>query len=179
MPTEPEPGWAGRAGFPHWRHSTLLQPLQAHGAGKVHGDTSRPAAFPREFINPSRHLGWTGDFPVQGLVLLILHCFFCLNYPLQEPKTGGFPLGPCGLAEFLDDPRGFVSVPVLGSGSANRAHSRSEPRNRGSFRGQALHYPTLTWHNPAASTQAPPSKEFSWLFPAVGCGCWVHPAQPR
>lgn len=56
-------------------HSTLPQPLQAHGAGKIQGDTSRPAAFPREFINPSRHLGWTGDFPVQGLVLLILRCF--------------------------------------------------------------------------------------------------------
>lgn len=72
-PTEPEPEWEGRAGFP--RRETLHTPAAPHGAGVVPGDTSRLAAFPREFINPLRHLGWRGDFPVQGLVLLILHCF--------------------------------------------------------------------------------------------------------
>lgn len=66
-------GGEGWLSLPETLHTP--QPLQAHGAGKIHGDTSRPAAFPREFINPLRHLGWTGDFPVQGLVLFILHCF--------------------------------------------------------------------------------------------------------
>lgn len=96
---------------------------------------------------------------------------FCLNCPLQEPKAGGFPLGPCGLAEFLDDPRGFVSVPVLGSGRANRAHSRGEPRNRGSFGGQALHYPTLTWHSPSCQRPGSSLQRVFLAFPSSGL--WV------
>lgn len=47
-------------------------------------------------------------------------------------------MGPCGLAAFLDDPHDFVSVPVLGSGRADRAHGRGEPRNRGSFGGPSF-----------------------------------------
>lgn len=88
-------------------------------------------------------------------------------------------MGPCGLAEFLDDPPGFVPVPALGSGWAEGTHGRGEPRNRGSFGGQALHYPTLTLAQPQLPAprllppKSSPGSSQQWAV-GVGVSC---PAQ--
>lgn len=96
---------------------------------------------------------------------------FCLNYPFQGPKAGGLPLGPRGLAEVLDGPCGFVSVPALGSGRAKGTHTGVSPGTGFGGPSFALSNTNLAQHGCQHRGSSP--QEFSWLFPAVAVGVGV------
>lgn len=125
-PTEPEPGWEGRAGFPHPRHSTLPQPSRHTGLGRY---LETPPDMLLSLGNSLTHRGTLAGEGTSsagpGFVNPAL--LFCLNYPFQGPKAGGLPLGPRGLAEVLGGPCGFRSVPALGSGRAKGTHAGVSP----------------------------------------------------